>query len=631
MHLSRTLRRCVRYGFLLAACTSAPTAVCGQVNSAASGGASEAQTAPGPALRLGFDGSLVAAGGSRATEVDPSAFSYVPGVDGQALRVAPGSSASSLELTSTLPSLGSGQDFSVRFWVRTEAEAGQRFVLLSRKEFDANSLASQRNAGWVFYVSDGTWAWNVGSGDRRLTYERDNGYRMPLNDGRWHQLAMTYRADLDEIRLFYDGVNWVSYHVADADGFDFSSNAAPTVGWNGDGSPGPELLPSIEAGAEQLQAFVDAFNALGQRPIQSDEFLRLIVDPGELFEARAGREASADEWAPVEAAETALMDNPYTIHQALEFMEAAPLTKIYALIDGQIIIRRDMAARYAERERLSEPDFAMDDLAIWDRALTADEVRASYAEHFELVEESLENDVSTLTAGVWNIWHGGQHFTAERHGWDSRVRVAEAIEGVGADIVMMQETYSSGDFIAAELGYHLATTVDWDYLNQGANISVLSRYPIRDVHVDEDSPFNNVGTTLAISETQDLHVISNWYGMGQFPSVFDFHGSRFAESDHIPTLFGGDFNAIPHTDGGESPASRTLLNAGFIDAFRSLHPDVEEWPGPTHTSGRRIDQLYYRGSGLINRSTRVISTWDRGFPSDHFLIVSQFDLNYRSR
>lgn len=90
-------------------------------------------------------------------------------------------------------------------------------------------------------------------------------------------------------------------------------------------------------------------------------------------------------------------------------------------------------------------------------------------------------------------------------------------------------------------------------------------------------------------------------------------------------------DAVPHTDGGNSPASGTLEGAGFTDAFRSLHPDVSERPGPTHRSGRRIDQLFYRGAGLTNTSTRVISTWRGGFPSDHFMILSSFELDYRTR
>jgi len=592
---------------------------------------SAAQALPGPVARFDFNRPLDIAPDAPLRRLEGRA-SRVEGLEGRALKVGPDDTAAFLSLASGLPPLDAGRDFSVQFWIKTEAEAGRRFVLLSHKEFDDNSLASQKNPGWVFYMSNGTWAWNVGSGSRRLTYERDNGHRMPLNDGRWHQLAMTYSASHSQIRLFYDGVNWVSYHVADSDGFDFTASNPTTVGWDARDVPAvPDLLSAIESGGDRLQTFVDAFNALGELPIESDEFLRAIVDPRAVFEERAGHEIDDNSWGPVADAEAALMENPYTIHQALEFMEAAPLTKIYGLIDGEVVIRKDIAARYAERERLSLPDFVMDDLAIWDRVLSPEEVRSSYAEYFEPADAALSDNVPTLTAAAWNIWHGGKHFTSEEHGWDSRVRVAEMLVDEGVDVVMMQETYSSGDFIAAELGYYFATTVDWDYLNQGANISVLSRYPIRDLHVQEDSPFQNVGTKVALSTTQDMYVMSNWYGMNQFPAVFDFHRSRFAESDTVPVLFGGDFNAIPHTDGGDSPASVALVEAAFTDAFRSLHPDVEERPGPTHRSGRRIDQLYYKGSGLENTSTRVISTRSRGYPSDHFMILARFSLGYRTR
>jgi len=506
MHVTRPRQ------LLIVAILLAPSLASAQVVPATRGSspsqATASQTAPGPVVRLGFDGSLDSSSGASVTETDGRPFSYVEGIEGRALSVGPGDPARFLTLSAGVPPLGSGRDFSVRFWVRTEAGSDRRTVLLSTKDIDDNSLASQKNAGWVFYMSDGTWAWSIGSGARRLTYERDNGQRMPLNDGRWHQLAITYSAERTEIRLFYDGVNWVSYDVADSDGFDFTSSSRATVGWDARNAVSvPDLLPAIASGAERLQDFVDAFNALGQRPIESDELLRLIVDPLAMFEERAGREADDVRWAPVAAAEAALMENPYTIHQALEFVEAAPLTKIYALVDGRIVIRRDVAARYAQRERLSPPDFAMDDLAIWDRVLSPEEVRSSYAQHFEPADAALAEDVPTLTAAVWNIWHGGKHFTPEEHGWDSRVRVAEALEDVGADVIMMQETYSSGDFIAAELGYYFATTVDWDYLNQGANISVLSRYPIREIHVPEDAPFNNVGTKVSISATQDVYVM----------------------------------------------------------------------------------------------------------------------------
>ncbi len=138
----------------------------------------------------------------------------------------------------------------------------------------------------------------------------------------------------------------------------------------------------------------------------------------------------------------------------------------------------------------------------------------------------------------------------------------------------------------------------------------------------------NVAGRVAVSETQDVYAMSNWYGMQQFPTVFDFHQSRFQESDFIPTFFAGDFNAVPHTDGGDSPASLTMMDGGFTDAYRSLYRDAADFPGYSHRSGRRIDQLYFKGAGMKHTSTRIVSTWPTGFPSDHYLIVATVDLEH---
>ena len=609
-----------------------------------------------PIARFGFDGTTASAETSRfdgttanaetsgVDGLEAGTVSFVSGLAGEALRFEPQDPPASLTLAFDSVPFRADRDFSVEFWMRTEAAPDQRFVVLSQKDFGDNSLASQKNPGWVFFMSGGTWAWSLGSGSRRITYERDNGQHMPLNDGRWHQLAMTYSAERAEVRLFYDGVNWVTYHVSDANGFDFTNPSPVVAGW-GRGADAPQngILPGIEAGAAALQALVDAFDALGLSKVEPDELLELIAEPRELFQTKVAEAAArrADgpafraamerlDWEPVSLAESALMSSPYTIHQNQNFTGIALVARLYALIDGEIVVRTEAAREVAEAEKLSPPDFEMDELRIWDREISPSELSAAYTEHHAPNERALQEQMSTLTAAVWNIWHGGKHWTVPLDGWDSRVAIAEMIEEEGADVVMMQETYSSGDFIAAELGYYFATTVDWDYLNQGANISVLSRYPITEVRVPEGSPFQNVGTRVTISRTQDLYVMSNWYGMDRFSDVFDFHQARFAESDVVPTLFGGDFNAVPHTDGGDSPASLVLLGAGFTDAYRSLHPDVEGDPGPTHRNGQRIDQLYYKGVGLTNTSTAVISARPGGFPSDHSLIVARFDLDYRT-
>jgi endonuclease/exonuclease/phosphatase (EEP) superfamily protein YafD len=603
----------------------------------------EPQSESGPVVRLAFDGTVSGASGTSPMEIVGGPVSFEPGLDGLALSLGGDGPSAFLTLNSRELPFDGSRDFSVQFWLRTVADDDKRYVLLSQKEFADNSLASQKQPGWVFYFSGGTWAWNLGSGERRITYERENGKHMPLNDGRWHQLTMTYSSAQSVIRLFYDGDNKVSFHVSDSDGFDFGNPNPMVVGWNGAGAgPQPAVLPLIETGAAELQALVDVFNGFGLDELESDEFVHLIVDPRRLFDHKVAeriqrlgadslgfREAMDKvDWEPIAQLETGLMSNPYTVHQVLNFMEVAPLMKIYGLEDGKVTVNRSAAAGFAEAERLHASEFDMDNLAIWDRALSPQEVLEAYSEHFVPAVAKLEQGLTSITAGCWNIWHGGKHFSVDEHGWDSRVAIAEILRREDADVVMMQETYSSGDFIAAELGFYFATTVDWDYLNQGSNISVLSRYPIKEISVQDESPFMNVAAKVTISETQDMYVMSNWYGMRQFPAVFEFHQTRFLESDSIPILFAGDFNAVPHTDNGDSPASLAMLNAGFTDAFRSLHPDAAVYPGHTHRSGSRIDQLYYKGAGLSNTSTRIVSTWPAGFPSDHYLIVSTFDLDY---
>jgi hypothetical protein len=80
------------------------------------------------------------------------------------------------------------------------------------------------------------------------------------------------------------------------------------------------------------------------------------------------------DWDPVAEAESALMANPYTIHQNLNFTGIAPLSKVYSLVDGEVVVRREGAAEFAKKERLDAPEFDIDKLAVWDRVLGMDEV-----------------------------------------------------------------------------------------------------------------------------------------------------------------------------------------------------------------------------------------------------------------
>lgn len=106
-----------------------------------------------------------------------------------------------------------------------------------------------------------------------------------------------------------------------------------------------------------------------------------------------------------------------------------------------------------------------------------------------------------------------------------------------------------------------------------------------------------------------MYAMSNWYGMNQFPAVFDFHISRFAEFETVPVFLGGDFNAVPHTDGGDSPASRVLLDAGCLHLglefpVRPLHDRLTIRPGlpdPSNWTTPLTDRMLAVNCGLTAR------------------------------
>ncbi|MFT5303264.1 MAG: endonuclease/exonuclease/phosphatase family metal-dependent hydrolase, partial [Mariniblastus sp.] len=570
------------------------------------------KTANQPRLYFDFDGKLDKSFKYSADENAVRHSCFTSGLVNQSFRIGYDGLPTFATLAPEIKlNLSSEHDFSVEFWIRTTVNADQKIVVLSQKQIPDNSLQTHKQKGWAFGVCNGTWSWNIGSGKRRLTYERDNGQRMPINDGRWHQLVMTHEHSSSIVRLYYDGINWVTYNLADKDGFEFSNESPLTIGWSGKVDASESILPSIEQGAQLLQELVDEFHQLGLGELKPGELIDLVIAPEQLIQEKqkAGQDGDSESTKHDESSNGLksikkligrLSGNPYTVHQVADFMKVAPMQKLFVLKDRQVEIDERIAAEYSNQERLHRPEFDIDELSILERVVSSEEIRRRYSQHFPPVNIRLEDRLSTLTAASFNIHHGGKHETIAEDGWDSRETIADLIRRENIDVVMMQETYSSGDFIAAELGYYFATTVDWDYLNQGANISVLSRYPIKEIRVPPTSSFMNVAAKVSLSETQDIFVMSNWYGMNNFKDVFEFHETRFSNSTKIPILFAGDFNAVPHTDGGNSPASRQLLKSGFRDAYREKHPDTKKFPGPTHQTGSRIDQLYYKGQGLSN-------------------------------
>ncbi|MEM7455208.1 MAG: endonuclease/exonuclease/phosphatase family protein [Planctomycetota bacterium] len=587
-----------------------------------------------------FDGNVYGVG-MKVVEDVQGTLEFVPGKINNALRIQPTPDSPVLIQYDTGElGLDEEHDFSVEFRMRSNIPSDQRAVLLSTRDVPDNSLVSQKQKGWTFSICNGTFAWSMGSGNRRISYERSNGEFLTVNDGRWHQLAMTHSASEGLIRLYYDGRNVAIYNIVDHSGFEFGNELPLSVGWaESETATQPSELPIFVEGAQLLQELVDEFNSLGLTPVENGGFELLVSDPDQLFSEKVNAARDGGRQVDLPSAEQALenvnsirrrmMRSRYTVHQSSNFSEVALVFQLYRLVDGQIEIVPTAAERLATREVLSSPSFDLDDLKIWNRALSDSEIGDSFNEVFQpRVTSESPGEIDRITAGCWNIFHGGIHQTIERDGWDSRDIIIELIRREEIDVLMMQETYSNGDYIAAELGYYFATTIDWDNMHQGSNISVLSRFPIKEVHVPPDATFMNVAAKVAVEDTKDLWVMSNWYGMSSFDKVFSFHEQRFQATDSIPVLFGGDFNAVPDVDGGDNEAYRRLTDAGFVDAFREQYPDHVQNPGPTHRSGNRIDQLYYKGAGLNNSSTEVFLHWPTVFPSDHYLIKTVFELDY---
>ncbi len=307
----------------------------------------------------------------------------------------------------------------------------------------------------------------------------------------------------------------------------------------------------------------------------------------------------------------------------------------------------DLSLRIGSDETIS-PGHAsfrglIDKLQVWKYTLSPQQVKKEFEQYATVVvEPEFKKDV--LTVVNWNIWHGGTHFTKEEDGFDGIERIIALIKNAGADIVLMQETYGAGSRISSSLGFYYYEAASTIGAVWGANLSVMSRFPIEDAYMAEERSnygnnyaFNNGGVMIKLSENKRVIASSNWYN-GKKPE--DLAGALKAwkglieQADEIPIIYGGDYNSVSHLDDGQGASghSKLMTNAGFIDSYRHLHPDPVSHPG--YTAGRfedRIDYIYFKGkdlklidAGPIVPNFRGKEERTPGYPSDHLGLVAKF-------
>ncbi|MGZ4198686.1 MAG: endonuclease/exonuclease/phosphatase family protein, partial [Thermoleophilia bacterium] len=262
----------------------------------------------------------------------------------------------------------------------------------------------------------------------------------------------------------------------------------------------------------------------------------------------------------------------------------------------------------------------------------------------------------------------------------SFAKVAEAIKASGADVVGIEEAQGHIPRLAHLLG--------WPYYS--TRYQVVSKLPLIDppasrglylfvetqpgkvvaimnVHLPSDpyGPYwvrDGVAAAKVIALENKVRLPAIQTRLAALPSLL---------AHQIPTFLTGDFNSPSHLDWTpaavgtryydrgtkpwpkyalEWPVSKAVIDAGFRDSFRDVHPDPVADPGLTwwakkpHVSvagenfGRldvrdRIDYVYAAGASVTTASRIVgeagapqvsipVSPW----PSDHRGVVSSFDI-----
>ncbi len=297
---------------------------------------------------------------------------------------------------------------------------------------------------------------------------------------------------------------------------------------------------------------------------------------------------------------------------------------------------------------------------------------------------SEEDERTTLTVMSFNIWGGGAN---EGKPVDETVA---AIEAVDPDIVGIQETQLEGPKCTARfcpprgdsVAKELADTLGYEVYEQKqvndalwAN-AILSRHPIGDptgndlgvpievdarevyafnIHLDDapyqpyqllDIPYG--GAPFIETEAEAIRFAERTRGSG-----IDLLKEDLAEAEDAAAAFVfGDFNepsgrdwTAEAVDAGNQPVvvnwptTRALEDEGFVDAYRSAHPDPVAKPAFTWTPTSeptvkwdhhdRIDFVLARADDLTIESASIVGEAHpeaeivvRPWPSDHRAVTA---------
>ena len=282
----------------------------------------------------------------------------------------------------------------------------------------------------------------------------------------------------------------------------------------------------------------------------------------------------------------------------------------------------------------------------------------------------------------FNLWHGGD---AGKQPLDQTVEVIKAAK---ADIVGLQETagIAPAGQPRPDRAAQIAEKLGWHYVDQGARTGIISRFKIvettpRKWGAKIEMPGGGHGylfnAHLMYTPYQPYQLLSIPYNNAPFLKTADeaIAAAKKARGQEVarllaevkevvkeggPMFITGDFNEPSHLDWTEDaakaelcplavewPSTKAIVDARFLDAYRSTYPDPVDNPGRTWTPitklddpkdrHDRIDFVFVGGAARIRLAQSVGEAKDTADiavspdPSDHRAVVGEFELVNKPR
>lgn len=293
--------------------------------------------------------------------------------------------------------------------------------------------------------------------------------------------------------------------------------------------------------------------------------------------------------------------------------------------------------------------------------------------------DGAETAPETVRVLSFNLWQGGD---AGKQPLD---RTIEVIKRSQADVVGLQETEGiapQGE-PRPDRAAEIAKRLGWHYLAQGARRGIISRFEIVastpkkwgvKLALPSGRRMYAFNVHLAHSPYQPYQLLRIPYGGAPFitteaeaiRAAQESRGSQVVEmlgevkavaSEGSPVVLTGDFNEPSHRDWTEAaakddccplkvewPSTKAVEDAGFVDAYRSVHPDPVAsrgwtWTPTTKASDPKdrhdridfvfvngLDRLKVKAVQIIGESQEAADVVVSPYPSDHRAVVAELAL-----